>query len=119
MVYAQPDQRFPWRPRLNPEDPETLEQIEQDPSVIPIVTDGRFPNEAEALRREYGTGLYHIDISRDGAPEPTDEEKKHFRKMAGMADYRLFWGNDTPYRQLLRAKNLYEWLLSWGLPPKS
>jgi predicted neutral ceramidase superfamily lipid hydrolase len=29
MVAAQPTQQFPWRPRLNPEDPETLERIEQ------------------------------------------------------------------------------------------
>lgn len=29
IVSAQPDQRFPWRPRLNPEDPEALEQIER------------------------------------------------------------------------------------------
>lgn len=29
MVSAQPDQRYPWRPRLNPDDPEALERIEQ------------------------------------------------------------------------------------------
>ena len=29
MVAAQPTQPFPWRPRLNPNDPATLERIEQ------------------------------------------------------------------------------------------
>ena len=29
MVSAQPDQRYPWRPRLNPDDPEALEKLEQ------------------------------------------------------------------------------------------
>ncbi|MFW9835580.1 MAG: hypothetical protein ACFFEK_16375, partial [Candidatus Thorarchaeota archaeon] len=29
IVSAQPDQRYPWRPKLNPDDPEALEKIEQ------------------------------------------------------------------------------------------
>lgn len=77
---------------------------------IPVVTDNRFENEIDLLRRTYGSALRHIDITRDGAPPPTEEEEKHYRQVAALADYHLHWGQDDEEVQLRYARLVYSWL---------
>lgn len=81
-----------------------------DTPVIPIVTDVRFPNEAEYLREHYGRAFKLVNLTREGQPPPTTEEEKHFRQVAGMADFHLTWGNDTIKGQLAHAERLIGWL---------
>jgi hypothetical protein len=79
-----------WRGRLHP--------------FIPVVTDVRFENEATCLREHYGEAFRLIDLTRTGAPPPTDEEEKHYRAVATMADLRLKWGGNTLEEQFEHAR---------------
>lgn len=81
----------------------------------PVVTDLRFPNEAALLRAAYGDSLVQIDVTRKGAPAPTDEEEKHYREVAAMADYHLHWGEETPEQQLDHAREVLQWLKGTGI----
>ncbi len=77
---------------------------------VPVVTDARFPNEISLLRAAYGSALIQIDVTRVGAPPPTDEEEKHYREVAALADYHLHWGNETPEQQLDHTREVMAWL---------
>lgn len=79
--------------------------------LIPVITDVRFENEATFLREAF-PGFRLVDVVRDGAPPPTEEEEKHFRKVAVMADIRLEWGNDDDEAQLARARGILKRLLT-------
>lgn len=72
--------------------------------LIPVVTDVRFPNEVNILRRELGATIIHV--TRDGAPEPTDEEQKHYAGLIPMADLTFHWGGDTEEEQRAHARRL-------------
>jgi hypothetical protein len=78
------------------------------PDLIPCVTDVRFENEAQHLRDHFGERLVLINLTREGSPPPTDEEEKHFRKVAAMAAFHLHWGNDTLEQQLNHARRIVE-----------
>jgi len=77
------------------------------PLVIPIITDVRFPNEAALLRSTF-PGFRLVNVTRHGAPPPTDEEEKHYRTVAALADHQFIWGNDTPEEQKAHASRLWE-----------
>jgi hypothetical protein len=78
--------------------------------LIPVVTDVRFPNEATRLREEFGAAFKLINVTRVGAPAPTDEEEKHFRQVASMADFHLHWGGENEAEQVERAREVLGWL---------
>lgn len=76
---------------------------------IPVITDGRFLNEITLVKERY-PGARFINVERFGAPPPTDEEEKHYREVAKLADYHLVWGNDTEDEQLQRAREIIKWM---------
>ena len=78
----------------------------RDASFIPVVTDCRFVNEATLLRTTFGDAFRLVDVTRIGSPAPTDEEEKHYRQVAALADLRIIWGNDTPEQRLDIARRL-------------
>ncbi len=82
---------------------------ETNPSMLPCVTDLRFPSELACLCRELGGAVKVLALYRDGAPEPTDEEKKHYRQVAAGADHVLTWGNESTEQQLERARKVARW----------
>ncbi len=88
-----------------------------DTPFIPVVTDVRFENEAEYLRKHFGSTFRLINLTRAGSPPPTDEEEKHFRQVAAMADYQLHWGHDSAESQLRHAQQLLDWLKGSGAGP--
>lgn len=86
------------------------EIMAKDPLVIPIWSDGRFVNEIRYLRAEFGDGFRLINLTREGAPPPTDEEEKHFRQVAAMADFHLHWGGEDEEGQREKAREVLRWL---------
>jgi len=92
----------------------TMEAIQHDlkvvPELIPVITDTRFPNEVTYFREHYGSSYHLLDLSRKGAPPPTDEEEKHYREVQAMADFHLEWGEDTPEQQVEHARQVLAWL---------
>lgn len=79
-----------------------------DPEIIPCVVDARFANEVRILRAELGALIIHM--TRDGAPEPTDEEKKHYPTLVPMADFHFHWGGDTVKEQRGHGERLLKWV---------
>ncbi len=67
---------------------------------VPVITDMRFLNEFRYYKNLYGDTMLLVNITRDGAPEPTGEEKIHGPEVAKMADYSLHWGTDPTYLSL-------------------
>lgn len=84
--------------------------IETGIEHVAVVCDFRFENECQYFRDRYGNAFRQINVTRIGSPPPTDEEEKHFRKVAAMADYSLNWGNDTEEQQLGHARRVLEWV---------
>ena len=82
------------------------EDVARDPLVIPCITDVRFENEAQHLREAFPLRLTLINLTREGSPPPTEEEEKHFRQVAAMADLHLNWGNDTEEQRAAHARAL-------------
>lgn len=80
----------------------------QHPAVIPVITDVRFLNEVQFLRSQYGNRFKLIRLHRIDAPEPTEEEKKHYPEVEKMADLEVTWGGDTPDGQREHAKRIIE-----------
>jgi hypothetical protein len=81
----------------------------------PLVTDVRFENEVKHLRYTFTGGreapfssFVLIDVTRDGSPPPTDEEEKHYRDVAAMADIHFHWGNDSTEEQCVKAHALLD-----------
>ena len=68
--------------------------------AIPACADFRFCNEVAHFRDTFGPAFVLINLTREGAPPPTDEEEKHYRQVAAMADYHLNWGNNTKEERL-------------------
>lgn len=79
-------------------------------NVIPVITDVRFENEVARLKEAFGEGFRFMNLTRIGAPPPTDEEEKHFRQVAQMADRNIVWGKDTEEGQLVVARDVLKWL---------
>ena len=72
-----------------------------NPDIIPVITDGRFPNEYRYFRGVYGDSMLSINISRHGAPEPTEEEKKQIPELMSMMDTSILWNTDSTTNSLL------------------
>jgi len=77
---------------------------------IPVITDVRFESEAVRLREEFGPAFKLLNLTRVGAPPPTDEEEKHFRQVAAMADWHVGWGCEDEKEQRERAQEVDEWV---------
>lgn len=75
----------------------------------PFITDCRFANEAMVLKDAF-PNFRLINLARIGAPDPTDEEKKHFQTVSAMADYHILWGDDTEAQRAEIAAKLVQWL---------
>lgn len=77
------------------------------PNIIPVITDGRFLNEVDFFKSIYPGSIF-VQLFRDGAPPPTDEEEKRWRQLAAQADITIKWGNNTEEEQLEHARKLIE-----------
>jgi len=79
---------------------ETFEQIDiydsmtANNDVIYVLTDLRHLNEYHYFKKMYGESMLFVNINREGAPEPTDEEKIHGPEVAKLADEHIFWHTD-------------------------
>lgn len=65
-----------------------------------ILTDLRYLNEFHYFKNIYGDSMLFVNIERDGAPPPTDEEKIHGPEVAKMADVTLKWHTDSTLASL-------------------
>ena len=87
------------------------ENRENNPQpFIGCCCDFRFVSEVELFRKTFGPSFRLINVFRTDAPPPTDEEQKHFQKVAAMADYSITWGNDTEAQRAETAAKLIQWL---------
>lgn len=82
-------------------------------TITPVVTDVRFVNEVNHLRATFPRDSHHagaviVNVTRDGAPPPTEEEEKHYRDVAALADIHFHWGNDSWGEQCEKARKLRE-----------
>lgn len=66
---------------------------------LPVLTDVRFPNEADWFRRY--PGFHLIGLRREGAPAPTDEEQKHVTEMEKRVDIWVDLPNVADERELV------------------
>lgn len=82
---------------------EMLEQIEiydslaEYKNAIYCCCDLRYLNEYHYFKNIYGDSMLFVNIERDGAPEPTDEEKIHSPEVAKMADVTFKWHTDEGF----------------------
>lgn len=94
---------------------QVINQIDADEqdgeSCVWAVPDTRFPNEVRLMRETFPGRVRLIDVTREGAPSPTEEEEKHYRQVAAMADRHLHWGVPGEDR-LAIAREVLEWLQS-------
>jgi hypothetical protein len=75
---------------------------------IYFLTDLRYENEYRFFKNIYGNSMFFINISRNGAPEPTAEEIKYGPEVAKLADLQLSWHTDQTLNSLRPiAKDLY------------
>jgi len=77
-----------------------------NPDAVVCLTDCRYRNEAHFFRAAYGSAFKLINVTRDGAPEPTDEEKRHYRDVVDLADLHLNWGGDDEASQRAKAREI-------------
>lgn len=61
---------------------------------IYVITDMRYLNEFNYFKKIYGDSMIFINIERDGAPEPTTEEKNNAPELQKFADFNLNWHTD-------------------------
>jgi hypothetical protein len=77
-----------------------LQDVARDKATNICITDVRFPNEHDYLSKEYGCKYTLFGLIRDGAPEGTDEEKKHEKEMAKRVDLWVDLPNVTDFSKL-------------------
>ena len=77
-------------------------EICRDPyrNSIPVITDCRYVNEYNYFKKIYGNDCILVSIKRNGAPEPTEEEKKHNPAVEALADYSFTWDTDPTLHSL-------------------
>lgn len=84
-----------------------------DVGCLPVISDMRFRSEYDFYKNLYGDSMFLINITREGAPEPTEEEKIHGPEVARMADYHLHWKTDETFESLRpQVKLIYDTILS-------
>ena len=81
---------------------------------IPVVVDFRFENEVKYFRETFGDSFKLINVERNPAPPPTEEEMKHCEAVKAMSDYRVVWGNDTEEQRDDIARHIWVWLKNEG-----
>lgn len=85
---------------------ELSEQIEiydsttANQDAIYVVTDLRYLNEYNYFKNRYGSSMLFVNIERDGAPEPTGEEKINSPLLTPFADFNLKWETDPSLTSL-------------------
>jgi hypothetical protein len=94
---------------------EIQEQIEIYDSVtnykdaIYCLTDLRYSSEFAFFKKIYGDSMIFINITRDGAPEPTSEELIHGPEVAKLADLNFHWKTDPTLESLRpQIKEFYD-----------
>lgn len=68
--------------------------------VCQVILDNRFPNEIAFFRDGYPDNTIVLEIEREGAPEPTDEEKKNIPLIKPFIDYSIKWPTVLPEKGL-------------------
>lgn len=76
------------------------ENIDFANDYIPTSSDTRFPNECDYFKEKFGNNYLLIGIKRDGAPEPTDEEKKWEAEMEKRVECWINWPTVSPEKSL-------------------
>ena len=57
-----------------------------------VISDVRFGNESQYFVKKYGRdNVTVIHLEKEGAPEPTEEEKKHEEECAKLTDFNFWW----------------------------
>ena len=79
------------------------------PMMIPIITDCRFMNELTLTKEAYPQTRF-LQLFREGAPPPTEEEDRHWPEIAAKADKILRWGENTEEERAAQAGLIYDWL---------
>jgi len=69
-------------------------------TAIYCITDMRYLNEYQYFKKVYGDSMIFINIERDGAPEPTDEEKIHAPELKKLANVNIEWQSDITFETL-------------------
>lgn len=87
---------------------ESMKHLIFDNLAKVIITDVRFPNEAIYFKKKYKDSFYLIGLDRKGAPEPTDEEKKHIEEMRRLCNIFIVMKNDP---SLKYTRELSKYLL--------
>lgn len=72
------------------------ESVDSD-HYIPVIIDMRFKSEFDYFKKIYGDSMLLVNITRDGAPEPTDEEKINGPEVAKLADFHLAWPTNPDF----------------------
>jgi hypothetical protein len=76
---------------------------------IPVITDCRFMSEYVFFKEIYKDALVLIEVKRDGAPEPTEEEKLHGPELYSVADIHLHWPTNPDFTRIRpMVKEIYE-----------
>ena len=65
--------------------------------TIFICCDCRYSSEYHYFKREFGDIVMLVNIERNGAPEPTDEEKIHSPELKKLADVNFNWNTDESF----------------------
>ena len=74
-----------------------------------VITDVRFPNEAQYFVDKYGESFNLVDIELIGGMEPTEEEKKHIPMMKQMSDFHITWPKVSDVGMLkVYVEDIYE-----------
>ena len=78
-----------------------------DNHIVPVITDLRYENELNFLRKEYGKKLIHIHITRSDGVEPTQEELNSLAHIHYKADVHVQWGSNTCTDMYYIVKQVY------------
>lgn len=83
--------------------------------ILPVITDIRFFNEFSFLREKYGKDFVMVEISRDGAPTPPDEELRNQPALSQAADFKINWPTLFPDRQAELARYVKDFVDTYDL----
>lgn len=88
-----------------------INQVSINPKSISVIVDLRFQNEVDLLKKTFGDSFIHVNITNSTAPPPTQEEEKHYKKVAEQANYHINWGNNTLEERQKIVQKLSDYLL--------
>jgi len=77
-----------------------VNNIKCNSNFISVITDVRYSSEYNRLKQEFGDSFIFVNIEREGAPEPTDEEKIHAPELKKLANVNILWETDLSFKTL-------------------